>query len=60
MTQAEYDVLRAEGHGRFYCVCCRAMTWFTRDDHGVLFCISCGQEAEVTRDPESQRKEVKP
>ena len=47
MTQAEYDSLRARGHGLCYCLICRAPTWFTHDDHGELFCISCGREAEV-------------
>ena len=47
MTQAEYDSLRARGHGLCYCLICRAPTWFTHDDHGELFCISCGHKAEV-------------
>jgi len=50
MRQAEYDSLRARGHGLCPCPTCRARTWFTHNDHGVLFCISCGHEAEVTRE----------
>jgi Zn ribbon nucleic-acid-binding protein len=48
MTQAEYDSMRARGHGLSNCPTCRARTWFTHDDHGALFCVSCGHEAEVT------------
>jgi len=49
MTQAEYDALRARGHGLCTCPTCRALTWFTHDAHGKLFCISCGHEPETAR-----------
>ena len=49
MTQAEYDSLRARGHGLCYCPICREATWFTHDDHGELFCISCSHEAITAR-----------
>ena len=48
MSEAEYDLLHARGHGLCPCPACRGRTWFTHDDHGELFCVSCGHEAEVT------------
>ena len=37
MTEAQYDSLRARGHGLCYCPICGAPTWFTHDDHGEQY-----------------------